>query len=231
MPKSKFKAAAHEIARIFRQFELDYQQTKDVLKLARSEAGLKAPRSRRGARVRLTQEEENRFIDEAYRMQGVYGVMMRTLLETAARNNEFCNLDVEDLSLLELTIIIRIAKGQKPREVPITRELGQLLTVHIAHRSTGPLFLTERSTRFSNRRLQQIVREVATRASISKPITPHKLRHTIATRLLNKGMAIHELQHFLGHESVATTQIYAETATASVRNGFNRAMENVAHRE
>ena len=91
--------SANQIAEVLMREGLDYTQTKAVFKLARAKAGLRAPKEKRGSPVRLTLEEELRFIDQAYVSGGQTGLMMQVLLETGTRASEFTALRVEDISL------------------------------------------------------------------------------------------------------------------------------------
>jgi integrase/recombinase XerD len=145
--------------------------------------------------------------------------MLQTLLETGARASELVQIRVEDVSVAERVVTIRHGKGGKRREVPIRRDLTQLLRLHIGARRAGPLFVSRQEGSGSTphvltrQRVGQIVRAVV--AGISKRVYPHLLRHTVATRLLALGMDITDLQRFLGHESIATTRLYAETTAAT----------------
>jgi len=75
----------------------------------------------------------------------------------------------------------------------------------------------------------QVVREVACAAAITKCVYPHLLRRTVATRLLALGMDITDLQRFLGHESIITTRLYAETTAATLQRKFDRLTDPAAH--
>ncbi len=197
-------------------------------------AGSTTPPERRGGVDRLSVEEELRFLDQAYAQDGRTGLMLQTLLETGARSSELVQLRV-DVGLAERVITIRQGKGGKRREVPIRRDLAQLLRLHIDVRRAGPLFASrqagsERAPHVLTRqRVGQIVRAVAVAAGISKRVYPHLLRHTVATRLLALGMDITDLQRFLGHESIATTRLYAETTAATLQRSFDRITNPTAH--
>ena len=231
----RLERIASTIAAILAREGLDYPQSKAVFKAARHKAGLAAPPDRRGSIDRLTLEEELRFIDQAYAKGGRTGLMLQTLLETGARVSELVQLRVEDVSLAERVIVIRRGKGGRRREVPIRRELAQLLRLHIGTRRTGPLFPSRQKGSgpaphvLTRQRVGQIVREVARAAAISKRVYPHLLRHTMATRLLALGMEITDVQRFLGHGDLATTRRYAETTAAVLRRRFDQLTDPTAH--
>ena len=92
-------------------------------------------------------------------------------------------------------------------------DLGQELHTHLGDRATGYLFESNRSLPYSARRVQQIVKEMAEKAKIKKRVYPHLLRHSVATTLLERGMLIEQIQKFLGHSKLETTQVYAESTT------------------
>lgn len=220
-----------QIADILMREGVGYTQTKTVFKAARVKAGLRAPKEKRGSPVRLTLEEELRFIDQAYAQSGQVGLMMQVLLETGTRVSEFINIRVEDISLAERVITIEEGKGGKRREVPIRSDLAKLLSLHIGKRKAGPLFVSRqrrsdgRPPVFTRQRIGQIAKSVAVQAGITKRLYPHLLRHTMATRLLAIGMDITDVQKFLGHEDISTTRIYAETSVAMLRRKFDQVTE------
>jgi integrase/recombinase XerD len=227
--------ATAAIAAILVREGVDYAQSKAVFKAARQRAGLRAPVERRSGVDRLTVEEELRFLDQAYAQDGRTGLMLQTLLETGARASELVQFRIEDVSLAERVVVIRHGKGDRRREVPIRRDLAQLLRLHIGTRRAGPLFASRQQGSgptphvLTRQRVGQIVREVANAAGITKRVYPHLLRHTVATRLLALGMDITDLQRFLGHESIATTRLYAETTAATLQRRFDQLTDPAAH--
>ena len=232
---ASIRRAAAAVAAILVRQGIDYAQSKAVFKAARERAGLRAPPERRGSVARLSIEEELRFLDRAYAEGGRTGLMLQTLLETGARVSELVQLRIEDVSLAERVITIRNGKGGKQREVPIRRELAQLLQLHIGARRVGPLFASRQQGTglvpyvLTRQRVGQLVRAVAKAAGISKRVYPHLLRHTVATRMLALGMDITDLQRFLGHESITTTRHYAETTAATLQRRFDALTDPAAH--
>ncbi len=229
------KRAAAAVAVILVREGVDYAQSKAMFKAARERAGLRASPERRGGVDRLTVEEELRFLDQAYAQDGRTGLMLQTLLETGARASELVQLRIEDVSLAERVITLRHGKGDKQREVPIWRDLAQLLQLHIGTRRAGPLFASRQQGSgavphtLTRQRVGQVVQAVANAAGISKRVYPHLLRHTVATRLLALGMDITDLQRFLGHESITTTRHYAETTAATLQRRFDALTDPAAH--
>jgi integrase/recombinase XerD len=232
---SSIERAVTAVTAILVREGIDYLQSKAVFKAARQRAGLQAPPDRRAGIDRLTIEEELRFIDQAYVRGGRTGLLLQTLLETGARVSEFVQIRTEDVSLAERVIVIRRGKGGKRREVPIRRELAQLLQLHIGVRRAGPLFASRQRGSgtapyvYTRQRVGQIVREVARAAGVTKRVYPHLLRHTVATKLLALGMDITDVQRFLGHESLTTTRLYAETTAAVLRRKFDQITAPAAH--
>jgi len=232
---ASIRRAAAAVAAILVRQGIDYAQSKAVFKTARERAGLRAPPERRGSVARLSVEEELRFLDRAYAEGGRTGLMLQILLETGARVSELVQLRIEDVSLAERVITIRNGKGGKQREVPIRRELAQLLQLHIGARRAGPLFTSRQQGTgpvpyvLTRQRVGQLVRAVAKAAGISKRVYPHLLRHTVATRMLALGMDITDLQRFLGHESITTTRHDAETTAATLQRRFDALTDPAAH--
>ena len=157
-------------------------------------------------------------------MKGERGLLIKTLFQTGTRVSEFVNVKVEDLFFDEQMILISKAKGGKSRYIPILPELAQELKTHIGERSTGYLFETIHSTLYSPRRIQQIVKETASGSRITKRVYPHLLRHSVATTLLERGMSLEQIQKFLGHSKLETTQIYAESSSEMIKESYQKAL-------
>lgn len=211
------------LAKLLRDGGYTYDQSKHLVAEARRRVGLTPPRRRKGAVDRLTSEELDALLNTAYEQSGTRGLMVRALVETGSRVGAFCRMRADDVSFADLEVRV-VDKGEKARDVPILRSLANELRLHLGERRTGYLFPSPRGGEYSKRRVQQIVKEVASEAGITKRVYPHLLRHTTAQRLADRGMPENLLQRFLGHESPETTQVYYEPSRANVDRAFREAM-------
>jgi len=213
-----------ETERIWRRYHLTYGQAVDVGKHVRARLELERPAKRRKVVDRLSQDESSRFVAQAYRAGGQRGLLVKTLLFSGARVSEFVAIRVDDFFLEEAMIHIRKGKGRKERYVPILPELAQELRTHLKDRKAGNLFESRYARAFTTRRVQQIVKEIAIGAGIRKRVYPHLLRHTVAQRLLEGGMPLDQVQKFLGHEKLETTQTYAQSSPRMIKDSYRRAL-------
>jgi integrase/recombinase XerD len=210
--------------KLWRQYHLTYDQTHYVAKEVRRALAIKRPKSRTRVVPRLSREEERKLIAHAYRVHGTRGLLIKTLFQTGARVSEFVNITADEVFFEEQMILIAKAKGGKSRYVPILPQLAQELRTHLGNRTTGHLFETVQHTQYSPRRIQQIIKETAADAQITKRVYPHLLRHSVATTLLERGMPIEQIQKFLGHSKLETTQIYAESSPEMIKASYQKAL-------
>jgi integrase/recombinase XerD len=210
--------------KLWRSYHLTYDQARYVAKEVRRALAIERPKQRKRVVARLSREEERRLISHAYRMKGTRGLLIKTLFQTGTRVSEFVNIKVNEFFFDEQMILIANAKGGKSRYVPILPELAQELKTHLGDRATGYLFETIHHTAYSPRRIQQIIKETAAAAKITKRVYPHLLRHSVATTLLERGMPLEQIQKFLGHSKLETTQIYAESTPEMIKESYQRAL-------
>lgn len=161
---------------------------------------------------------------------GPRGLRDRALLEllysTGARISEMVGLDVDDIDAEQRCVVLR-GKGGKQRLVPIGRPALAAVDAYLVRGrpslaasgkgSGGALFLNARGGRLSRQSAWQVLQTAAERAGIGAAVSPHTLRHSFATHLLDGGADVRVVQELLGHASVTTTQIYTLVTVSTLR--------------
>lgn len=208
------RVVVQDTTKRWRKHHLAYDQTKQVVASVRRALQVAAPQARRRTVERLDRTEVDGLIDAAYRRSSRHGLIVKTLFYTGARVSEFVHIQVADLHLTldPPQVYLAHAKGGSDGYVPILPALAQELQTHLSGRHRGYLFESNRGDKYSPRYIQLVVREAANPARIDKQVTPHRLRASVATILLDAGMPPNHVQKFLRHKRIATTQIYAETS-------------------
>jgi integrase/recombinase XerD len=151
--------------------------------------------------------------------------VLELLFATGARVAEVCNLGTADVDLRRGQARI-LGKGGRERILPFwDDELSRLLGEYIAisrepGQEPGHFFRNRRGRRLSEQSVRMVLRKHARGAGLRSTITPHMLRHSVATLLLEEGMDIRYIQHLLGHSSIATTQIYTEVRAGGQRRAL-----------
>jgi integrase/recombinase XerD len=145
-------------------------------------------------------------------------IIVWTLLDTGLRVSELASLAKDNINwqLHRLTIFGKVGpygKNSKRRVVPMTDRIQPLLESYFAFND---------SFGYTERHLSRIVKAVANRARIKRPVSPHVLRHTFAVTAIQKGVSLPALQRVLGHDDLSTTQIYLNLSPEEALNEFKR---------
>jgi integrase/recombinase XerC len=151
--------------------------------------------------------------------------ILELLYATGIRVAELAGLDVEDVSLGDWRegAVRVLGKGRKERIVPVGRKAVEALQAYLGSRGGGPLFLNERGGRLTVRSVHRIVRGRARVAGLHRRVSPHTLRHTFATHLLDAGADLRLIQELLGHARLGTTQKYTHVSTDRLMKVYDRA--------
>ncbi|WP_418511835.1 site-specific tyrosine recombinase/integron integrase [Corallibacter sp.] len=138
------------------------------------------------------------------------------LYSSGLRRNELINLKINDIDSSRMLIHVVDAKGNKDRYTILSNNvLNDLREYYKIWKPTSYLFEGRRNNQYSGNSVGKIVSEAATKARIKKKVTPHILRHTFATHLLEIGTDLRHIQLLLGHNSTQTTEIYTHVAKSS----------------
>jgi len=161
------------------------------------------------------------------------GVRDRAVLEllyaTGMRASECLGLTLDDVNL-SAGYVVCTGKGRKQRLVPVGAEAAQWVSRYLRDvrplstrvRDSGRLFVNPRGGRLSRQSLWTLVRRAAARAGLRQRISPHVLRHSFASHLLEGGADLRSIQAMLGHADIATTQIYTHLPSATLLHMYRR---------
>ena len=193
---------------------------------------LGSPRVGRTLPKFLPKEDVTLLLDTAYKSGSNEGqrdaVIMELLYATGLRVGELVSLDLQDVDLSE-SYIRCMGKGSKERIVylypkaleELRRYLKSTRIALLGHRRTEPsLFVNHRGERLTRQWVWTILKTYAQKAGIEQNITPHTLRHSFATHLLQNGASLRHVQELLGHSSISTTQVYTHLTNGYVQKEY-----------
>lgn len=157
--------------------------------------------------------------------------ILECLYSTGMRVSELGGLNVRDVDLLGEVARVR-GKGRKERMAPLGKPAVDAIRDYVLVRNTAepgavgedsPLFLNKGGTRLTARSIRRRLLLYARQCGIEKHVSPHVLRHTFATHLLDRGADLRSVQELLGHEHITTTQIYTHVTTSRLREVYAKA--------
>ena len=184
---------------------------------------LERPRKEKKLPVILSMEEVRRLIQCAYNIR--HKALLSLIYSAGFRVGEAMRLRISDVDSERMLIHIKGAKGRKDRYTLLSKRALEILREHMRI-YTPKIYIFEASggKPYSVRSAQNVLQIAAKRAGIEKKITPHSLRHSFATHLLENGTDIRYIQNLLGHSSPKTTMIYthvSDIAVQKIRNPFD----------
>jgi integrase/recombinase XerC len=184
-------------------------------------------------------------VDEAFRLMDLPGLLIREtssdrsrkksfrdrailelLYSSGIRVGELVALNINQLNL-DLGIVKVMGKGRKERIVPVGSKAIEAVRAYLEERRApdeeAPLFLNLRGGRLTARSVDRLIKNYTRQAGIFRKVSPHSLRHTFATHLLDAGADIREIQEMLGHASLSTTQRYTHVSMGKLMEVYDKA--------
>ena len=157
-------------------------------------------------------------------------IILELLYATGMRVSELCNLEVKQLNFYNNTIKVN-GKGKKDRIVVLYDSIADALKYYVDFTRSNLLsvsgaeeirnvFINYKGTALTPRGVRKIINSVIDNCAINKHVSPHMIRHSFATSLLNNGADLRIVQELLGHENLQTTQIYTHVSTENIKKAF-----------
>ena len=160
-------------------------------------------------------------------------VLLELLYATGMRVSEVCSLEIKQINFYNKTIKVN-GKGKKDRIVILYDSIADKLKYYIDFTRSNLLsisgieeitnvFINYKGTPLTTRGVRKIINTVIDNCAVDKHVSPHMIRHSFATSLLNNGADLRIVQELLGHENLQTTQIYTHVSTENMKNAFEKA--------
>jgi len=190
---------------------------------------ISSPKQEKPLPLFLTEEEVIRLI-EAVQLKNERDfrdkAAIKTFYSTGIRVGELVGLNIEDVDFIGGVVKV-LGKGKKERIVPIGDQALSTIRAYLGKRKkqqeAGVLFLNKNGKRITDRGVRNIIDKYIRIASIRKGVSPHTLRHSFATHLLNRGADLRSVQELLGHVNLSTTQIYTHLTTEKLKKVYDKA--------
>ena len=179
----------------------------------------------------LSENDINKILD--INLKNAYDYRNKAMLElmysSGLRVSELLNLEVNDIDL-DNYLVRCFGKGSKERVVPISdiahKALYDFIYIYrntlIKNNVTNILFLNSRGAKLSRQGFFKILKEIALEKGIKSDLSPHTIRHSFATHLINHGADLRSVQTMLGHENIKTTQIYTHVSNNYVKENYDK---------
>uniref|UniRef100_UPI003FEE9844 site-specific tyrosine recombinase/integron integrase n=1 Tax=Candidatus Onthocola sp. TaxID=3085646 RepID=UPI003FEE9844 len=192
--------------------------------------GIKAPKLEKKLPTYLTNEEIAKLFNIRltkpvdYRNKAILEVMYAT----GARISEVINLELNQIDFEECIIRV-VGKGKKERIIPLDDVAIEALDNYInnyrpfliKNETCNYVFLNKNGEKISRQMIFKMLKNLANKAGITKEISPHTLRHSFASNLLNNGADLRVIQELLGHENLETTEIYSHLQNKKIKDDYN----------
>lgn len=191
----------------------------DVLELNINK--IKTPKIEKALPTVLTKKEVRDLFNATNNFKSK--LILKLLYSSGLRVSELTKLKYEDINYEENTGIVHQGKGKKDRMFILSKEvIDELKKFQIKQNKTkGHIFTNNKKQPITTRNIQKIIKNSAKKAEINKNVTPHKLRHSFATHLLETGTDIRMIQELLGHSNLQTTQIYTHISREQIKKVKN----------
>ena len=170
----------------------------------------------------------NEFLDDTP-VSVYHHALIEVLYSLGLRVSECCNLTINNLNLEDSIVKVR-GKGNKERIIPIPKTSNEIISLYLYNvrslwlkKSTNILFINRLGNNTNPKYIQRLLKSLINNTNIKKNITPHKLRHSYATHLLENDADLRVIQELLGHSNISTTQIYTNIETSKIIDKYKNA--------
>ncbi len=222
--KSPLSKIAKKLVRDVNVHKLNYNQLKYIFSIVRQECGLSAIVKSKNMIELPTEIELQNFYSTIN--NSIHKLMFEFLEGTGLRVSEMTDLKVERIDFSSNTIFIYQGKGSKDRIALVGDKLKDKLLLYLEGKSNQYLFESNRHTKYSNRRIEQLCSQYKVKAQINKELTPHTFRHLFMTKLAEAGVSAEKRAILAGHSNPATQEIYTHLSLSNIKSEVIDVIDN-----
>lgn len=228
MTRTSPRKKAKQLAKYLRDERPDYQYLKAVFRHLRTELAVPVETNAKKLPEIPSEDELQRYYQAVWKGGNSQDLLIiKTLLYTGARVTELVNMKLTDVDLHRCQIRIDAGKGDKDRMVPFPERFKEVLALHMnSMKAKGASYLFESSwkKRYTDRGIRKILERYQEAAGLTKPISPHKLRHFLFTWLKKQGIDDALIQPYSGHASRQSLEIYSRLSLSDAQNHYDKAI-------
>lgn len=228
MQRTPAQKKAKQLAKHLRKERPDYNYLKSVFRHLRTELEVEVPKAQKKLPNIPTEEEIKLYYDAVWQARNIQDmVIIKTLLYTGVRVSELVNIKLGDVDFKRCQIRINDGKGSKDRIVPFLVSFKEVLAMHVDQmfqKNATYLFESSWKRKYSTRGIHKILAKYAEAAGLSKPISPHQLRHFLLTWLKKQGIDDALIQPYSGHSSRQSLEVYSRLSIGDAQEIYEQAM-------
>ena len=202
-----------------------------VLELEKTKYWIERPRKEKKLPKIISEQDVLRLISAANNLK--HKCIIALIYGSGLRRSELINLKLADIDVERNQVFIRDSKGKKDRASVLSEKLGKVLrTYYLQYKPKKWLFEGNAGKQYSPESVFKLVQRAKEKAGIKKHITPHILRHSFATHLIDKGLDIRYIQELLGHSNISTTELYTHISKRDlqqIKSPLDRILDDVEH--
>ena len=214
--KSPIQSCIKSLVRETNKHKFTYDQLKYIFKSVRVKCEIEVPKKKKELYELPTQEQLELFYSVIN--NPTHKLMFETLEGTGLRVDKFCDLKITRIDWDNNTMFIKNAKGGKDRIIPFGNRLKDKLKLYLQGKNNVYLFESNRNSRFSVRRIEQICEQYVIKSGIEVKITPHTFRHIYNTYLAQNKVTKENRMLLTGHESEEVQDIYTHLAIGGIKD-------------
>ncbi len=222
--KSPIKNIVNYLVRETNKNKFNYGQLNYIFKSIRERCEIEVPSNKRKLYELPTNNEVTSFysaIDNP-----IHKLIFETLEGTGLRIGKLCELEIEKIDFDNNVMFIKNAKGGNDRIVPFGNKLKYKLSIYLSNRNNRYLFESNRNSKFSTRRVEQLCKKYLLKSEIVTLITPHTFRHLYNTHLANNKISKEIRMMLVGHKSEKTQDIYTHLSLGGHKQEIIKVLDN-----